>query len=102
MTGQPHGQPTVYLEPFVPARLEKSPHRERLERAAANRGFAVHWWKWETGDWVTLRVEVRNRDLMVVKRAGLSKLADRYDEAKLAEGVAEWALEPRETGVAAA
>jgi hypothetical protein len=82
-----------YLEE-PPARLTASPWRDKLERAAQSRRFSVHWWRRDVGDWIGLGVEVRNRELVVVKRGGLTKLASHFDEGAVAERVAEGIMDP--------
>jgi hypothetical protein len=88
------GQPTAYLEPVAPAWADPSPWRRKLEGAAVKRGFLVHWWRTDSPGFAGLRVEVRDRSLQVVKRAGLTKLASSFDEGRVAEGVAAWLMDP--------
>lgn len=83
-----------YYDPFTPARASESPWRDELERAADKRRYAIHWWKAELGDWVRIWCEVRNHDLLVVKRGTLTKRADHFEEGSAAEGVAEWMMNP--------
>lgn len=78
----------------TPDRLESSPWRDRLEGAAAQRGFTVHWYRIAAPGWFGLRCEVRDREGLTRKKGGLTKRADMADYATLAEGVAEWIMDP--------
>jgi len=98
----PAPSPPAVRWAFEPARAVTAPHLHRLERAAFRRGWLLIWDRWDFADgFTTLKLSMFDDLLRPVKHVAFTRKSDSFDEGLVAEGVAEWIMEPREVDASA-
>jgi hypothetical protein len=91
--------PHVVRWAFEPARASSAPQRDRLERASFRRGWKLIWDRIDAPDgFTTLVVSLIDTNLVRQRRVAFTRKSDTFDEGQVAEGVAEWIMDPMREG----
>lgn len=77
----------------TPARLNRSPYRDRLEHGAKRKGYRLQWTREDGCGMKGLRLEAFDGHVRV-QNVAISKFDAAFDEATVAERVSEWIFDP--------